>query len=507
MQAFVVFWECISSNFLLSDVVIGGLDIVPVPEYIPWPGDSNFVAALIATYDWDVLKLNSSSVSNISNIVELCVMGMPCKLSVLGTDNSILRRKSDGSISCARTHGCFQITIHLVNLDGNYIAADRPILNVDGSELNIFDSILKSFISKSDGGAIQALSGSSITLENVTIINSVSENGGGAISAVGASLHLVNCKFINCSSKEDGGAISAANFSCSRSAGISSSVFIFSSLFEGCESEQGAGGAISSSSGKCTIISSSFLNCRAATAGGAISAVDGVFDSGLSLVGSTLASNSVDGLGGGALYLQWENATLAGNNFSTNRAQNGGGGAILWNGYSPTMVCGQGSYALAGYNFECKYCSGGKFQSGTGFSSAASCLPCSPGSYSSPGSSFCTLCDSGTFSTVIAAMSLSSCERCSAGKFQTGLGMPLEKNCTECFAGTYASASGASSCSQCAPGKISTFVGSTLASNCNSICPPGTYAFFGSSTCVFCQEGKFSTGESVLQGRAGWSVA
>ena len=475
----------------LADVAIGGLDLIPIPRVVGWPSTGNFAASLIAVYDWDILALKSEEQNFLPSPLNLCVMGTPCRLSLFGDGNSVLYRGPNSYVACSLSNGCSSIYISSAVLDGGNSEEERSFFNLDGSELRIENSTMRSFVSISAGSAIQALRGSSLSIVGTVFVNLYSAKGGGAISAIGATLRISDSDFINCTSSVDGGAISAANFSCTQSAGISSSIYINSSSFRGCEAS-GAGGAISSSSGICVITSSLFSHCRAQFAGGAIAVSDGLDGSGLMLLGSTLESNHAAGLGGGAVFIQKVNATLTGVNFTNNKADNGGGGAILWDSYKPIFVCGPGSYAVADFAFSCQNCEAGKYQSGLGFSSAVSCLSCGPGTFSFPGSPFCNLCESGKYSTVPEAAFSSSCLMCLAGKFQSGVGMIAELNCTECPAGSFSQVDGSSTCAECQTGKISIVAGSRSIFDCGAQCLPGTYS--GSSSCLQCLQGKFSTG-------------
>ena len=117
-------------------------------------------------------------------------------------------------------------------------------------------------------------------------------------------------------------------------------------------------------------------------------------------------------------------------------------------------------------------CVAGAFASPT--PNGVPCTQCPPGSFSAVGSTACTLCGKGTYSTTIAAVAIATCINCAGGTYGTGYGYPAPATCTLCSPGTYSlTVSGASSpstCSSCSTGSYSTASGATTTSVCTT-CP------------------------------------
>ncbi|KAF0682923.1 Aste57867_24936 [Aphanomyces stellatus] len=110
-----------------------------------------------------------------------------------------------------------------------------------------------------------------------------------------------------------------------------------------------------------------------------------------------------------------------------------------------------------------------------------------PGTYSLVGSSSCTSCPVGTYSSITAAPSLQSCTPCPAGTFSQATGASSFATCLSCSAGTFSSAPGAPSCAPCAAGSYS----GSNASVC-ALCPIGTFSQSQASTCSNCSAGSFA---------------
>ena len=119
-------------------------------------------------------------------------------------------------------------------------------------------------------------------------------------------------------------------------------------------------------------------------------------------------------------------------------------------------------------------------------SSATSYSSCFPGSYSSAGSSSCTLCPAGSYNS---GTGWTSCTACSPGTYSAEVGASTSFACVSCTYGTYSTISGSTNCTSCAIGRYSTAFGS--GSNSCSVCNAGTYSPAGSSFCSTCQTGRY----------------
>ena len=144
------------------------------------------------------------------------------------------------------------------------------------------------------------------------------------------------------------------------------------------------------------------------------------------------------------------------------------------NGYGPVGSWFVDDCNYSAYGFVCE----GKPES-------TSCVPCGNGKYSDLGSVYtCFLCPAGSWSNTGASV----CDSCPSGTYSDEGGT----KCTSCSAGTWQSAIGSSSCSHCEAGKYSTVEGATE-SDC-AICPSGTYSLKESSSCSKCLAGSWQSG-------------
>ena len=132
--------------------------------------------------------------------------------------------------------------------------------------------------------------------------------------------------------------------------------------------------------------------------------------------------------------------------------------------------------------------------------SASSCLPCTPGTYSpSPARSAngCIACPAGTLSEGLRA---TSCDLCPVGGYCAAVGAAsVRQTFQPCAAGSYNPTTGASNesaCLGCAVGKANPIPGSSSPSACVDCLPGGYASANGSAVCVLCEPGKF-------QGRRG----
>jgi hypothetical protein len=120
-----------------------------------------------------------------------------------------------------------------------------------------------------------------------------------------------------------------------------------------------------------------------------------------------------------------------------------------------TKLLSDATACLPGY-----YCPGGKKQacpagtfvssSSTTQTTAAGCSSCSPGTYSTPGSSLCLPCPSGSYGP---NSGMGECLPCPAGTFSMATGQTDSSTCTACAANRF-SLSGASTCASCPSGSL-----------------------------------------------------
>ena len=155
--------------------------------------------------------------------------------------------------------------------------------------------------------------------------------------------------------------------------------------------------------------------------------------------------------------------------------------------------CPAGKFSTAGSS-SCTNCPAGEFSSTSGSSSCSpcpagqfpnedstSCSPCPAGQFSTAGSSSCSPCPAGEFSSTLGS---SACTNCPAGKFSSA----GSRYCSPCPAGEFSSA-GSPSCTNCPGGTFSSSSGSTT---CNS-CPAGKFSSAGSTSCSKCPAGSVSS--------------
>jgi len=176
------------------------------------------------------------------------------------------------------------------------------------------------------------------------------------------------------------------------------------------------------------------------------------------------------------------------------------GSCVCNNGYSGNVtytngvlngcnLCQSGFYAMTGSSM-CSPCSSGSYSSSSG---SSGCTLCSSGYYSSQiGSTSCTSCSPGFYSSQIGS---STCNMCSSGTFSS---MSGSTKCDSCQIGTFSS-SGASGCSPCVTGYWTSQVGS---STCNPIsCSiTGYTGIAGNCMCANGYTGSVSYVNGILTG-------
>jgi len=125
-------------------------------------------------------------------------------------------------------------------------------------------------------------------------------------------------------------------------------------------------------------------------------------------------------------------------------------------------------------------------------------IPCAPGSTGQPGD--CTLCDAGTYKSIIGP---SSCIPCASGTYSTISGQTTVDLCLQCKDNSISpiGSNNPNDCS-CIPGsyifsdQCSLCVGGTYSSGINKAichtCESGTFSLQGSTTCSICKRGYYS---------------
>ncbi|ELP86873.1 protein serine/threonine kinase, putative [Entamoeba invadens IP1] len=141
-------------------------------------------------------------------------------------------------------------------------------------------------------------------------------------------------------------------------------------------------------------------------------------------------------------------------------------------------ACPKGTYSSNIASSSCAICEDGSYNSLIGQSS---CSACSAGTYSNGTSkSSCTKCPAGYYSKEGAY----SCTLCSNGYFSSSSG---QSSCSRCTAGTYSNGNSKTTCTKC-PGGTYSKTGASICTNCTS----GYYSNIGSSSCTLCPDGSYN---------------
>ncbi|ETW03305.1 hypothetical protein, variant [Aphanomyces invadans] len=148
--------------------------------------------------------------------------------------------------------------------------------------------------------------------------------------------------------------------------------------------------------------------------------------------------------------------------------------------------CAAGSVAMfcnATDEIVCQPCPAGYFAA----EGARQCGVCPSGTYSTDGSANCTDCPMGTYNVQSASPSLASCERCPIGTFSTSIRATSYATCQSCPAGSFSNVVGSTGCTPCAAGTFS----SANASLCTA-CVAGTFSAAAASSCSNCAPGSYT---------------
>jgi hypothetical protein len=467
-------------------------------------------------FDWDSVIIERNFIASISINLNLCAGYLPCAIDLRGGAHSVVEVMGSGSLLCLSSSGCSKITIDSLSFTCRDQQSSYSLFKIQGSTLKISNSTFSDCKSETDGGVIQSYDYANVLIASCRFQSIRSGGYGGAVAAFGCNLSITDSVFFNCSSQAGGGAVWSSVFQdCyGSSERADASLSITSSVFDKCSTE-GPGGALLANSGAADmevlvvgISSTKFSRCSAGGGGGALQAsgfvkariwrseciacysaanggaVSADGSSSVSLVNCTLNGNTANGLGGGAVHLKYSNYLAYETIMNSNKAPNGGGGALFWQGHigSARLGCPKGmasasiSCATAGTELlfsecivgTCAFCFPESYQDQD---DAEKCVPCAPGTYSEVrGASFCN--------------------NCPAGRFSEDVGSSSFETCTSCNPGTFSDLPAASFCSRCAAGKYSSVLGGNSSLVC-SLCMPGFYSSLGATGCSMCSTGVY----------------
>lgn len=254
--------------------------------------------------------------------------------AVAGADEIVFDSSITGTISLSPTNGELLVTDAVsINGPGSGVLTVRA----GTSATNNFRIINASETS------------GDVTIEGLTLTNGrVPLDAGGAIRFASDGLLTVRSSVISGNTANNGGAIYSP---------AEGSIEIISSSVSGNTASYGGGGAIDISDGDTTITSSTISNNRAFNSGGGVySRYDGTItitdsqlndnrvtelgfyggavasnEGAVTISGSTLSGNTVDGVGGG-VYNGGGGLAISGSTFSNNEAEYSGGGIFNYQG-------------------------------------------------------------------------------------------------------------------------------------------------------------------------------
>ena len=189
---------------------------------------------------------------------------------------------------------------------------------------------------------------------------------------------------------------------------------------------------------------------------------------------------------------------------------------------SDCEACPAGKYQDKIGGHACIECPAGTFRASSAASSFHDCVACGKGGVAGAGSSTCTDCLPGKYSSEERG---ASCELCPKGFYHNMSKATDVSDCKSCAAGKYANVSGMTKCFECAENKTSS-QNSTDISNCTCMpgffpheetcqpCEPGSYKdMAGDVECTQCEAGKYnaefnaSHASSCVKCGMGWVAA
>ena len=326
-------------------------------------------------YDGDIIhaatstssaRPSGSSVGPTENWeVRLCShLLLPCSLQFVGTSLSSFVRHSQ-NIVCQASDGCTGITLQnaVVQCDPNVMAPSAPFqVSGAGAALRIEGSTFTDCRSMEDGGAVRAYDGATVNISGSTFQRSASQGNGGAAALLGARATVNGTRFEACTSDKSGGAAFSGQYSVYPDVSRDSVVLWEGCAFEANTASQSGGALAAEAQSVVTVRKNCIFTGNSAAKGGALSVdtqsvvvledatlVSNTADEGGGMMlsnasaviqGSRLDGNTAQGpIGGAALRVSASTVELFNNVFTNNVAENGGGGAILWDGkQSATMA-------------------------------------------------------------------------------------------------------------------------------------------------------------------------
>ena len=346
--------------------MLNDLWTIEAPADIRWPVQAA-VGLFIEVYDWDTMILHPDEINILPQRIVLCSSFFPCTLALEGVGgHGVLKRGVNGSIACLSTYGCSSVSLTAMQFACDQEQAAESVFKVDSTTLTIRNVSFAECSSRSDGGVLQCYGvGAAVKVESSLFSRTKGGGLGGAISAVGCSVTVLNTSFESCFAAGGGGAVSATQFQCYGSADeVATQLYIQNCKFIECGSEAG-GGAIFSSSAYSSVdlFDSYFIRCWSNVSGGAVFAVEqaqirisnSYFEKNVAsrfggaiavsqhasskVIRSVFSGNLALGASGGAVYASDARLLLQDISATDNRAPNGAGGALFWDGeLQPTIV-------------------------------------------------------------------------------------------------------------------------------------------------------------------------
>jgi predicted outer membrane repeat protein len=321
-------------------------------------------------YDGDIIngatatssmRPSGSSVGSSQNWeVRLCSNSLlPCSLQFV---NAFDRQAQ--SIVCQASDGCTGIALQnvVVQCDPNVMAPSAPFqVSGAGAALRIEGSTFTDCRSMEDGGAVRAYDGATVNISGSTFQRSASQGNGGAAALLGARATVNGTRFEACTSGKSGGAAFSGQYLTYPDVSRDSVVLWEGCTFEANTASQSGGALAAEAQSVVTVRKNCIFTGNSAAKGGALSVdtqsvvvledatiVSNTADEGGGMMlanasaviqGSRLDGNTAQGpIGGAALRVSASTVELFNNIFTNNVAENGGGGAILWDGkQSETM--------------------------------------------------------------------------------------------------------------------------------------------------------------------------
>ena len=434
-------------------------------------------------YDWDKIVLNASSQANLSLQLDLCTGIFPCVMNVKGFNMGTILVSSNGSINCMASAGCLSVTVQSVAF-----VCLSPNLNstfkFQGSALSVYDSNFSECSSFADGGIIFAYDMAVVNISFCLFQNIKTRGYGGVMKAAGSTISIEQSTFVNCTAASGGGALWATAYLCTGSDSIlNTEVNITSSIFNLCSSF-GSGGSILLTSDSSSL-NNVFLGIQSSTFLQSI---------------SKLYGGAVEGAGATAMF------SASDTDFVLCRAQESGGAISMQSqSQAELLKCIFRNNTAAGLGGGAIHAREAKMTL-FGVTGTENAAPAGGGGMMfwerTTAPTVALWCPQGTWSTINKSCTIGSCALdcilCGPGTYQTGFGMIGPQSCMPCPAGTFSNLSASSDCTNCLSGTFATKLGAVDSDSCTK-CSPGTYSVSLASVCSACAGGTYTntSGSSV----------